>query len=390
MKKIAVYVGSRANYSSARSIMRAVNAHPELELSFVLAGAAVLPRFGDLRELVKEDGFTPDILTNTIVEGETPPAMSKSIGLGMIDYSMSLEKISPDCVLAIGDRFDVLPWVLAATMMNIPVAHTMGGERSGTIDESIRHAITKFANIHFPANEDSALRIEKMGEDPKTIHVVGCPRIDYVIECLDRVKEGGTVSSTEIFNRYKGVGQEFVLEEEPFLLVSFHPVTTEFGSNSHHIGEILAALDELKLKTIMIWPNADAGSDEISKTIRVFRENQKPDWLHLFVNLPIDVYVQLMHQCACMIGNSSSAVREGEVIGVPAVNVGSRQNMRLKGENLVDVEPDRKEIVEAIRKQIEHGHYDSEFLYGSGGSGEKIAQMLSKITIESTQKVNHY
>jgi len=390
MKKIAVYVGSRANYSSARSIMRAVNAHPELELSFVLAGAAVLPRFGDLRELVKEDGFTPDILTNTIVEGETPPVMSKSIGLGMIDYSMSLEKISPDCVLAIGDRFDVLPWVLSAAMMNIPVAHTMGGERSGTIDESIRHAITKFANIHFPANDDSANRIIKMGEEPDTVNVVGCPRMDYVIECLNEIKNGNLVSSAEIFEHYKGVGEEFNIEYEPFLLVSFHPVTTEFGSNKHHIEELLAALSELKIKTIMIWPNADAGSDEISKAIRVFRENHQPDWLHLFVNLPINVYVQLMHQCACMLGNSSSAVREGEVIGVPAVNIGTRQNMRLKGRNITDVAPDREAIKSAVHKQMEHGHYDTEYLYGDGGAGEKIAEVLSNTTLATTQKVNAY
>jgi len=390
MKKISVYVGSRANYSSARSIMRAIKDHSELELSIVLAGAAVLPRFGDMRVILLEDGFIPDIVTNTIVEGETPPAMSKSIGLGMIDYSMSLEKLNPDCAIAIGDRFDVLPWVLAAAMMNIPVAHTMGGERSGTIDESIRHAITKFSYIHFPANKDSALRIEKMGEDPANIYAVGCPRIDYIIECLDKIKDGFTISSEEIFKRYKGVGQEFELEDGPFLLASFHPVTTDFGSNSQHIGEILDALKELKMKTIMIWPNADAGSDEVSKMIRRFREIENPDWLHLFVNLPIDVYVQLMHQCACMIGNSSSAVREGEVIGVPAVNVGTRQNMRLKGNNLIDVDPDRKEIVEAVQKQIEHGHYTSDFLYGSGGSGEKIADVLSNLTIENTQKVNYY
>jgi len=390
MKKIAVYVGSRANYSSARSIMRAINDHPELELGLVLAGAAVLPRFGDLRKLVQEEGFKPDIVTNTIVEGETPPAMSKSIGLGMIDHSMSLEKLAPDCVVAIGDRFDVLPWVLSAAMMNIPVAHTMGGERSGTIDESIRHAITKFANIHFPANEDSADRIIKMGEDPDTVKVVGCPRIDYVLECLNDIKAGNLVSSGKIFEHYKGVGREFNLEEEPFLLVSFHPVTTEFGSNKHHIEQLLGALDKIRMKTIMIWPNADAGSDEISKAIRVFREHVQPDWLHLFVNLPINIYVQLMHQCACMLGNSSSAVREGEVIGVPAVNIGSRQNMRLKGNNIIDVELESQAIIDAIETQIDHGHYDTDHLYGDGGAGEKIADILSKVSFKTTQKVNFY
>ena len=390
MKKIAVYVGSRANYSSARSIMLAINEHPELELSLILAGAAVLPRFGDLRTLVRKEGFTPDIVTNTTVEGETPSAMSKSIGLGMIDFSMSLEKLDPDCIVAIGDRFDVLPWVLSAAMMNIPIAHTMGGERSGTIDESIRHAITKFANVHFPANQDSADRIILMGEEPHTVNVVGCPRIDYVLECLDHVRNGKVATSAEIFQQYKGVGHEFDLTKDQFLLVSFHPVTTEFGSNRHHIEELLAALDDLKMKTIMIWPNMDAGSDEIAKAIRVFRERYKPDWLHLFVNLPINIYVQLMHQCACMLGNSSSAIREGEVVGVPAVNIGSRQNMRLKGKNVIDVEPDRAAISEAIKKQIAHGHYESEFLYGSGGAGVKIAEVLFRTELDSTQKINRY
>ena len=150
MKKIAIYVGSRANYSSAVSIMKSIKNHPRLELSLVLSGAAVLQRFGDIRKLVKEDGFKADIVTNSLVEGENPASMAKSIGLGMIDYSSALEQLNPECVIAIGDRFDVLPWVISAAMMNIPIAHTMGGERSGTIDESIRHAITKFANIHFP------------------------------------------------------------------------------------------------------------------------------------------------------------------------------------------------------------------------------------------------
>jgi len=390
MKRIAVYVGSRANYSSARSIMKAIQNHPKLELIFVLAGAAVLPRYGDLRSLVQEEGFIPDIITNTIVEGETPPAMSKSIGLGMIDFSNIFANLSVDCAVAIGDRFDVLPWVLSAAMLNIPIAHTMGGERSGTIDESIRHAITKFSNIHFPANQDSADRIIRMGEDPDTVKVVGCPRIDYVLDCLNLINKGSLISSSEIFKKYKGVGYEFDLVHNPFLLVSFHSVTTEFGSNKDHIQQLLKALDQLNMHTIMIWPNADAGSDEISKAIRVFRENTKPNWLHLFINLPINVYVQLMYQCSCMIGNSSSAVREGEVIGVPAVNVGTRQNMRLKGRNIIDVEPDSLAIVKAVQGQIANGHYKTDYLYGDGGAGERIADTIANFKVDNTQKVNFY
>ena len=389
MKTISVYVGSRANYSSAKSIMQAIKSHPKLKLSIVLSGAAVLARYGDIRNLIESDGFHADIVTNTLVEGENPVAMSKSIGLEMIDYATSLEILKPDFIVAIGDRFDVLPWVISAAMMNIPIAHTMGGERSGTIDESIRHAITKFANLHFPANQDSAKRIEKMGEHPNTIFSVGCPRIDFIISCLKKFEEGDLIPSSTIFKKYKGVGETLDLTN-PFLLVSFHPVTTEFGSNKKHIEEILIALNELKINTIMLWPNADAGSDEISKAIRIFREKNQPKWLHLFINLPIEVYVQLMYQCKCMIGNSSSAIREGETIGVPAVNVGSRQNMRLKGKNIIDVEPDHKEIVKAIKKQISNGHYKTEYLYGSGGAGKKISEIIARFEISTTQKINYY
>jgi UDP-hydrolysing UDP-N-acetyl-D-glucosamine 2-epimerase len=390
MKKVAVYVGSRANYSSALSIMSAIKAHPALQLQLVVAGAAVLQRFGDIRETLRQDGFYVDVVTNTLVEGEVPGAMAKSVGLGVIEFTMALEQLSPNYVVAIGDRFDVLSWVLAASLMNIPVAHTMGGERSGTIDESIRHGITKFSNIHFPANSDAANRILKMGEDSNSVHVVGCPRIDYVLNCVKRIRQGELLSSNLIFDLYKGVGTRFDLCSEPFLLVSFHPVTTEFGSNSLHVGELLAALDTLRMNTIMLWPNADAGSDEISKALRVFRESRNPSWLHLFVNLPIHVYVQLMHQCACMVGNSSSAIREGETVGVPAVNIGSRQNMRLKGLNIIDVPPNRDAIVEAIQLQIGNGHYESAFLYGNGGAGERIAEVLATTSLSTTQKVNTY
>ena len=156
MKKIAVYIGSRANYSSAFSLMNSIKKNPHLELLIVLSSAAVLPRFGDIRELIKEDGFKADFITNCLIEGETPSAMSKSIGLGMLDFSICLDNLKPNLVVAIGDRFDVLPWVVSSAMMNIPIAHTMGGERSGTIDESIRHAITKFCLLYTsPSPRDS-------------------------------------------------------------------------------------------------------------------------------------------------------------------------------------------------------------------------------------------
>ena len=389
MKKVLVFTGSRANYSSTRSIMKAVLEHPELELQTVVGGAALLDRYGNIEKLMAEDDIPIHAKFYMILEGETPATMAKSTGLGLIDLSMIFDNLTPDVVVIVGDRFDVLAPTIAAAYMNIPIAHTMGGEVSGTIDESIRHAITKFAHIHFPANDDARERIIKMGERPETVFNVGCPRMDLVREKLEDFNST-PIDQSEFFATFKGVGGEFDIEQEKFLLVSQHPVTTEFGNNRIAIEETLYALKELAMPTIMLWPNADAGSDEISKGIRSFREKYQPEWLHLFTNLPFEVYMRLMSLTACLVGNSSSAVREGSFIGTPAVDVGSRQQKRMKGLNLMEVPSERNAVAEAIRQQLTNGRYAGAALYGDGAAGWKIADILAKTEVPNVQKVINY
>ena len=389
MKKVLVFTGSRANYSSTRSIMKAVLEHPELELQTVVGGAALLDRYGNIEKLMAEDDIPIHAKFYMILEGETPATMAKSTGLGLIDLSMIFDNLTPDVVVIVGDRFDVLAPTIAAAYMNIPIAHTMGGEVSGTIDESIRHAITKFAHIHFPANDDARERIIKMGERPETVFNVGCPRMDLVREKLEDFNST-PIDQSEFFATFKGVGGEFDIEKEKFLLVSQHPVTTEFGNNRIAIEETLYALKELAMPTIMLWPNADAGSDEISKGIRSFREKYQPEWLHLFTNLPFEVYMRLMSLTACLVGNSSSAVREGSFIGTPAVDVGSRQQKRMKGLNLMEVPSERNAVAEAIRQQLTNGRYAGAALYGDGAAGWKIADILAKTEVPNVQKVINY
>ena len=374
-RKICVFVGSRANYSSIKSVMRAVKNHPDLELQVVLGASALLDRFGNIEKLVKKDGFEIDYKFYNIVEGENPVTMAKSTGLGLVEASMVFANLNPDFVVIVGDRFEMMSVTLAAAYMNIRVVHTMGGEVTGTIDESIRHAITKFAHVHFPANEDSRQRIIKMGENPDYVFNVGCPRTDLVAEEL---KKDSYKELENLFEEYGGVGRSFDLRK-PFLLVSQHPVTTEFGSNRYQIEETLKALNDLKINSIMLWPNADAGSDDISKGIRTFREKYNPEWLHVFKNLPTNIYIHLMNTTACLVGNSSSGVREGAFIGTPVVNIGTRQNKRLRTSNVIQTDYNAKEIKEAILKQIEHGKYESNTLYGDGTAGEKIAEILSWI-----------
>ncbi len=390
MKKICIFVGSRANYSSCKSIMKAIQNHPKLSLQLVLGGSALLDRFGNIEELVKNDGFDINARFYMIVDGENPITMAKSTGLGIIECTVIFDNLLPDIVVIVGDRFDVMAPTIAASYMNIPIAHTMGGEVSGTIDESIRHAITKMAHIHFPATEEARERIIKLGEPEKMVFNVGCPRIDLAREYLERHQNGDRIDQEKFFATYKGVGGKFDIEKDSFLLVSQHPVTTEYGQNRKYIEETLYALKEIEMPTIMIWPNVDAGSDEISKGIRHFREVYRPEWLHLFLNLPVSVYVRLMDLCSCIVGNSSSAIREGSFVGTLAVNIGSRQNMRKQGKNVIDVDYDRKEIVGAIRKQIQSERPKGEQLYGDGKAGIRIAKILNEIGPISKQKTICY
>jgi UDP-hydrolysing UDP-N-acetyl-D-glucosamine 2-epimerase len=309
--------------------------------------------------------------------------MAKSTGLGLIEMSMIFNNLNPDVVVLVGDRFEVMAVAIAAAYMNISIAHTMGGEVTGTIDESIRHAITKFAHYHFPANEDAKERVIKLGEDPKYVYNVGCPRMDLINDELQN-----KVNLNTIFEMHKGVGMSLDLTQ-PFLLVSQHPVTTEFGSNRQQIEETLYALEELAMPTIMLWPNADAGSDDISKGIRTFRESKQPQWLHVFKNLPTATYIHLMNQTQCLIGNSSSGVREGAFIGTPVVNIGTRQNQRDRSDNVIDVDYDRQKIKVAILKQIKHGKYGSSLLYGDGTAGDKVANILAKDSVPIQKTITY-
>lgn len=377
MRKICVFVGSRANYSSIKSVMQAVQDHPELELQLVVGSSAVLDRFGKVEDLIVQDGFTPNFKFYNVVEGENPVTMAKSTGLGLIECSMIFNNLKPDYLVVVGDRFEMMSVTIAAAYMNIRIAHTMGGEVTGTIDESIRHAITKFAHIHFAASEDAKQRILKLGEDPTHVHNVGCPRMDLV---LSELKNDSYKKLSNLFEDFTGVGPSYLDLTKPFLLVSQHPVTTEFGSNRAQIEETLYALDELQMPTIMLWPNIDAGSDDISTGIRVYREvynKESGTWLKLFKNLPTQIYIHLMNTCACLVGNSSSGVREGATIGTPVVNIGTRQNKREMGPNVINVGYDRKEIKEAILKQIAHGKYENAGIYGNGNAGTQIADILA-------------
>jgi UDP-hydrolysing UDP-N-acetyl-D-glucosamine 2-epimerase len=381
VRKVCIFVGSRANYSSIKSVMRAVKQHPSLHLQLVVGASALLDRFGSVVDLIEADGFTPDARVAMIVEGETPATMAKSTGLGLLELPTMFEQLKPHVVVSVGDRFETMASAIAAAYMNIPLAHTMGGEISGTIDESIRHAVTKLAHLHFPANKAAADRIVRMGEPPDTVHAVGCPRIDLVSEIAQR--DG--IPHVEWLER-EGVGAHIDVSQ-PFLLVSQHPVTSEYGQGKAQITKTMMALHELRMPTIMLWPNADAGSEDIATGMRAFREKYRPDYIRFHKNFPIETYVRLMLLCACAVGNSSAPIREGSFLGVPAVNIGSRQDGRDRGRNVLDVGYDTADIIGGIRRQLAHGRYPADSLYGDGQAGPRIADLLAQAPLHTQKRL---
>jgi len=383
VRKICIVIGSRANYSSIKSAMRAIVDHPALELQLVVGASAILDRYGSVVDLIEADGFTAAAKVHMLIEGETPATMAKSTGLGLLELPTVFESLKPDCVLTVGDRFETMATTLAAAYMNIPVAPTMGGEVSGTIDESIRHAVTKFAHLHFPASAGARERIIRLGERPEDIHLVGCPRIDLVAEILD---SRSASADERIFDL--GVGDRLDLTQ-PFLLVSQHPVTTEYGAGEQQIMAALNAVREVELPAIVLWPNADAGSEDIARGIRKLRERGQARNMHFFKNLSIKVYVGLMTRTACLIGNSSSGIREGAFIGTPVVNIGSRQAGRERGHNVLDAPHDSAAIAAAIRNQVDRQRYATDPVYGDGKAGPRIAEVLATHSVSIQKRITY-
>lgn len=383
MRKVCVVIGSRANYGSIKSAMRAIKASADLELQVVVGASALLDRYGAIVDVIEADGFKPAARVHMLIEGETPTTMAKSTGLGLLELPTVFDQLQPDIVLTVGDRFETMATTLAAAYMNIGLAHTMGGEVSGTIDESIRHAVTKFAHIHFPACSEARDRIIRMGERPEDVYLVGCPRMDLVAEILAQDKG---VLGTGIFD--EGVGTKIDLSK-PFVMVSQHPVTTEYGGGEKQITDTLLSIQDTGVPALVFWPNSDAGSEDVSRGIRKFREHQDTSHMHFFKNLPAESYLQLMRRTACLVGNSSSAIREGAFIGTPSVNIGSRQDMRQRGKNIIDVDHNRSAIADAVRKQLAHGPYDSEPIYGDGHAGKRIAEVLARCKVQIQKRITY-
>lgn len=376
-RKIFILIERRADYSRYKPIMQLLKEDPAFELYLVVTGICLLDIHGKDVNYILNDGFYINAKIPMFVPGaeDTGGEMVRSfarVTLGVVD---ELEKAKPDIVLSGFDIGGNMAVTIAAAHMNIPVAHVQGGEVTGSIDESIRHAMSKFSHIHFPATELSKQRLIRMGEDPSSIYVVGCPSIDVLINTpyLDK---------SEIEKR---LGIDLSI---PTLLMIQHPVTTEHLDSYAQIQETVAAIKESGVQCIVLLPNNDAGH---AKIIEYIKQND----LKWFPSLPTDVFINLYRNVSALIGNSSSGIHETPTLKIPAINIGTRQQGRERAENVIDVPNKKEEIVKAIRKAL----FDKEFRvmvsaienpYGSGDSAKKIVDILRTVKLDGiVQKIFH-
>lgn len=371
-RKICAVLVDRANYGRMRPVLLKIHDDPDLELDVVAGGTMVLERFGSSVNILRRDGLPVSGEVYMELEGSTPATMAKSVGIGIMEFANEFGRLRPDLVLMIGDRYEALSAAIAAAYMNICLVHIQGGEVSGSIDESARHAITKFAHYHFPATQRAADYLVRMGELPETILGIGCPSSDIAFSMTRKLPPNALDSH--------GSGAEIDLDQ-PFILALFHPTTTEFGGEAAQMEALLQALNAVAMPTVLLWPNIDAGSDHISKAIRRFRDQNSTTWLRMMTNLEPEPYLEVLSRAQCAVGNSSSFVRDAGYFGTPVVLVGGRQAGRERGEHVCLVEPTYEAILGGIRRQLDHGDYPPTTLYGDGAVSDRIVEGLKRLKV---------
>ncbi len=382
-RKVCVVVTARPSYSRIKSALRAIQAHPGLELQLVVAGSALLERYGGTAEYIESDGFTIAARVHTVVEGENLITTAKSTGLSLMELATIFQNLRPDVVVSVADRYETLATAVAAAYMNIPVAHVQGGEVTGSIDEKVRHAVTKLADLHFVASQQAAENVIRMGEAERRVFITGCPSVDLAASILE-----SPALDFQPFERYGGVGPEFDLSGG-YLVVMQHPVTTEYEEARQQVEATLQAVHSLNLPAFWFWPNVDAGSDGTSKGIRVFREHNPAAQIHFFRNMQSEDFLRLLYNCRCLVGNSSVGIRESSFLGVPVVNIGTRQAGRQRGPNVLDVDYDPAAIRQAIASQAAHGRYSAAAIYGDGQAGQRIADLLATCELNIEKRLTY-
>ncbi len=372
-KRIGVVTVSRSDYGHLRPVLEALRRAPDLELLLLVAGMHLASEFGLTVRDIEADGFPISARVEMLGGGDTPEAVAAATGRGVAGFGEAFARLRPDVVVALGDRFEMLAAAVAALPFALPVAHIHGGEVSeGAMDNQIRHAITKLAHLHFASAEPHARRIAAMGEEPWRIHTVGAPGLDRL-------------ATTEPLPRAALARELGLPEAGPWLLVTFHPVTLEYRDTAAHIDELLAALEKTDGFIVITYPNADTAGRLIIERIEEFA-GRHPRRCRLAKSLGERLYLSLLRHADLMIGNSSSGLIEAPSFGLPVVNVGSRQRGRLRGANVIDVEPSREDILRGIEAAqalpFRVRARAAANPYGDGHAAPRIVEILRSVPID--------
>lgn len=369
MRKILYISGTRADYGLMRQTLFCIKSHPELELEIGVTGMHLMSKFGKTIDEIRRDRFKIHEL-KAIYKYDSKSSMVYFIGEFILKFIDKIKYIKPDIILILGDRAEMLATAIIGAYLMIPVAHIHGGDVTSTVDEITRHAITKLSHIHLTATQEAAERIIKMGESPWRVYIVGAPGLDSIL-------------NEKLFPK-KEISKRYNLDlSKPILLVIQHAVTAEIKNTQKQMIETLEAVRELSYQSIVIYPNADAGGRKIIEAIERYR---KYPFIQIYNNIPHKDYLSLMKVVSVMIGNSSSAIIEAPSFHLPVVNIGIRQEGRERAQNILDIDYDKKQIKEAIKKAI----YDRKFKervrnckspYGDGRASERITKVLSTIKI---------
>jgi UDP-hydrolysing UDP-N-acetyl-D-glucosamine 2-epimerase len=380
MKKVCVVITARPSYSRVKTLLIELKEAKSIDLCLIVMASALVDRYGTAVDYIEKDGFTITEKLYTLFEGSDLKSAPKTTAIGILELATAFDRLKPDIVITIADRYETMATAIAASYMNITLIHIQGGEVTGNIDEKVRHSITKLADYHFVSNLDSKIRIEKMGEISDNVFITGCPSIDLAKGIFDL--------DFNPIEKYGGVGYEGDWKDG-YLVVMQHPVTTELGSLKFQITATINAIEELRIPTFWFWPNVDTGSDVFSKTIRIYREHGKLDHVHFFKNMEPQDFLKLLKNSICIIGNSSVGIRECAYLGVYSINVGSRQNRRLRGSNVIDVEHDHNKIISSVRSIFGIDTPKPSTIYGDGFAGKNMVKIIENLKLISHKTIQY-
>jgi GDP/UDP-N,N'-diacetylbacillosamine 2-epimerase (hydrolysing) len=374
VKKIVVVTGTRADYGIYVPLLEKIEKDPDLELGLIVTGMHLSPIYGYTINEIKADKYNIIGTVDILLQGSTSANMARSIGLGIMGMTQILETNQPDLLFVLGDRGEMLAAAIAASHLNIPVAHLHGGEVSGSIDESVRHAISKLSHIHFPATSKSAERLKNMGEDEWRIHQVGALRLDTILNT-------SLPSFEDVREKY---GLNFIQKNNYFLLV-YHPVTTEVHSLKKQIKNVLDVLIKQQKEIICILPNSDYGTEEITSIYNEYKQHSNIKFIENFNHLD---YLTVLKHSVALIGNSSSGIIEAASFQVPVLNIGNRQRGRERSGNVVDVTTALEDIEIGLRQVLSESFRQSvsrvSNVYGDGKASDRIVKIIKDLIIDDT------